>query len=451
MQRGWCSTTWCRTSGCLCAGCGARPCSLTLTIVATVGLGIGATTAIFAPIDATLLRPLPYADPGRLVRIYTDAPPNRFRFSVADYLALQAQQTRFEQIAGYTSRAHVLQRRHRRGAAARHGRDLDLLLAARRSPGDRPRLHGIGRPARQPAAPSSSAMAFWQQRLGGRPDAIGKPIRLDGVRLHARGRLAAEGRTARTGPGLLRRRAVGAAAAQGAVLHHRARAAAQPDADRAAAAERAARDQPADLSASGKRSYQDEKATWAMMDLKAHVVGDVRTIAGLALAAVALVWLIACANASNLLVARVTSRRRELAVRAALGASRGRVMRYLLAESALLALGAAAVGDRAGRRWASACCATSAPTYFPRTQEIGARRTGAAGCCAASRRPARCSSASSRPLHGTGGPVDESLRSIGPLVDRQPRRPAAARAARRQRSSRSRRRCWSSPGCCSSA
>ena len=77
---------------------------MTMTIVATVGLGIGATTVIFSAVHAALLRPLPYADPERLVRIYTDAPPNKFRFSVADYLALQAQQTHFEQIAGYTDR-----------------------------------------------------------------------------------------------------------------------------------------------------------------------------------------------------------------------------------------------------------------------------------------------------------------------------------------------------------
>ena len=55
------------------------------TIVLTVGLGIGATTAMFAVIHAVLLSPLPYSDPGRLVRIYTDSPPNRFRFSVALY------------------------------------------------------------------------------------------------------------------------------------------------------------------------------------------------------------------------------------------------------------------------------------------------------------------------------------------------------------------------------
>src|SRR5207247_6623447 len=73
----------------------------TLTIIVTVGLGIGGTTVIFAAIDAALLRSLPYADPGRLVRIHTDAPPNRFPFSIADYLALRSQQTQFEPIAAY--------------------------------------------------------------------------------------------------------------------------------------------------------------------------------------------------------------------------------------------------------------------------------------------------------------------------------------------------------------
>src|SRR5439155_10674473 len=78
---------------------------LTLTIVATVGLGLGATAAIFSAVSAALLRPLPYAEPENLVRIYTDTPPFKFRFSAVDYLAFTEQQTRFERHATYTDRA----------------------------------------------------------------------------------------------------------------------------------------------------------------------------------------------------------------------------------------------------------------------------------------------------------------------------------------------------------
>src|SRR3954471_13401539 len=77
---------------------------LALTIVASVGLGIGAATAIFAIVDAALLRPLPYANPSQLVRLYTDTPPYKFRFSVVDYQALAAQQTTFTKVAAYADR-----------------------------------------------------------------------------------------------------------------------------------------------------------------------------------------------------------------------------------------------------------------------------------------------------------------------------------------------------------
>jgi predicted permease len=107
-----------------------------------------------------------------------------------------------------------------------------------------------------------------------------------------------------------------------------------------------------------------------MRDLKTYVVGDVRVTAGIALACVGLVWLIACANASNLLVARVASRRRELAVRAALGASRAQNIRHLLVESALLAGAAAAVG--LGLAWTGvALVRDHGAAYFPRMAEVG--------------------------------------------------------------------------------
>src|SRR5688572_14484000 len=153
---------------------------LALTIVATVGLGIGATTAMFAVVDAAFLRSLPYAAPGELVRIYTDAPPYRFRLSQADYLALDAQQTTFSTIAGYTERTAAFSDGDR--AEQLRGRLVswsyfDLL-------GIKPALGRVftpadGKPASAPAVIVSHR--FWQQRLGSSADAIGKPIRLDGT------------------------------------------------------------------------------------------------------------------------------------------------------------------------------------------------------------------------------------------------------------------------------
>ena len=381
---------------------------MTLTILVTVGLGIGATTVIFSAVDAALLRPLPYADPGRLVRIYTDTPPFQFPFSVADYLALQAEQTRLQQVAGYMSRLLT----YSDGASAELLRGRMVSSTYFSLLGISPILgRGFTDADSRPGSPQTVVVSygFWQQRLGGRADAIGKPIRLDGTDYTLVGVLpqavgpleqgqeffaAAQWKTPpRKGPFFI--------TALGRL---------RSESDRTLAAD--------ELHAINRRmfpvwkvSYQDEKATWSMKDLRSHVVGDVGTIAGLSLAAVALVWMMACANASNLLIARVTSRRRELSVRAALGASRGRVVRYLLAESALLAMGAAGVGVAlavAGIRFLRAAGAD----YLPRTQEIaldGASLLVLAGLTVASVLLFGLIPA----VHGTGGPVDESLRSIG--------------------------------------
>src|SRR5581483_40553 len=144
-------------------------------VVVTVGLGIGATTSIFAAVDAALLRPLPYANPDRLVRIYTDAPPNRFPFSVADYLALRAQGTQFEDVAAYTGRQMAFSD----GTTAEllPGRAVSWtyfsVLGLKPALG-RDFVEDDGRPNTQPVVIVSDD--FWRQRLGGRADAIGRPI-----------------------------------------------------------------------------------------------------------------------------------------------------------------------------------------------------------------------------------------------------------------------------------
>jgi putative ABC transport system permease protein len=339
---------------------------LTLTIIVTVGLGLGATAAIFSAVSAALLRPLPYDEPENLVRIYTDTPPFKFRFSAADYLAFTEQQTRFERHATFTDR----------NVSYANGEMAELLRTRVVSWGFFSTL-GIppllGRDFNEQDGRVGSPQVvlashtFWQRRLGARPDAVGQTVLLDGAEFAIVGVLPPAGGPLEQRFDLFLIQQFTPPRRKGPFFYS-VIARLRDGADRSVAA--------AELHSLNRAlfpiwqsSYQDDKSTWKMEDLKTNLVGDVGTLAGLALAAVALVWLIACANASNLLIARVTSRRQELAVRAALGASRGRVLRYLFAESALLASGAVVLGMTVA--WAGMqLLQTQGAGYFPRTQEI---------------------------------------------------------------------------------
>jgi len=381
---------------------------LALTIVITVGVGIGASTAMFGIIHATLIRPLPYEDAERLVRIYTDSPPNKWPFSVADYLTLQEQQTRFATVGGYVEQPMTFTD----GSTAErlNGRVVSWTLF------DVLKLHPVmgrsfneadGRPGAPPVVIVSHG--FWSQRLGGRPDALGKAVRLGGVDYRLVGVLPDRA-------GLLENGREVFVAAQWATPPRKGPfsitliARLRSESDRAAAVQ--------ELQEINRRmfpiwrtSYQDERATWSMMDLKAHVLGDVGSMLLLALAAVALAWSIACANAANLLIARVAGRQRELAVRSALGASRGRVLRYLFAESSVLAIGAALLGGAIA--WtAIAVLRNAALDYVPRTQELaldGPVRWVLAVTTAAS----AVMFGLVPSLFGTRAPVAESLKALG--------------------------------------
>ena len=162
---------------------------LTITILADRGAGHRRDDGDLQRGERRAPAPAPLQDPGRLVRIYTDTPPFRFRFSIADYLALQAQQTHFEHTATYTDRTVTFTD----GSVAEllRGRcDLDAYFS----------LLGIapvlgrdfsemdGRPAVLRSC--SSRTDSGSSGSAGASDAIGRPIRLDGDRLRGRGRAA---------------------------------------------------------------------------------------------------------------------------------------------------------------------------------------------------------------------------------------------------------------------
>ncbi len=313
---------------------------LTATIVLTVGIALGAAVAMIALVRTVLLRPLPYADPESLVWIYTDNPPYRFRLSLVDFRALEADHPAFTSVAAYgSSRATVND-----GDLADRVNVKDVsgsyfpMLGQRAHVG---RLFGIEDDARADRL-AVLTHAYWVGRFGSDPSVLGRAMSIDGTTSTIVGVLQED-----VGP--LEREVALFRIARWPVpkrkgpFFYTVLGRLRPDVSRTAAAET--------LRATNRRlfpiwrsSYQDEKATWGMMDLKERAVGDIGATLLFVSSAVGCLLLLACANAVNLLLARGLHRTRELAVRGALGASRGRLLQHVLVEAAALSAAAALVG-----------------------------------------------------------------------------------------------------------
>jgi predicted permease len=336
---------------------------LAATIVLTVGLGLGTTTAMVTVIDAVVLRPLPYADQSALVWIYSDRPPNQWPLSVADYRALDEQQTSFSHLAGYETSTVTLTG----GPTASRVTNRNVTWAYFSTLGLRP-VHGRlfdesdDRPNLTLVVLSHD---LWMSEFSADPSIIGRVIAVDGVGHTVVGVVADVGPLGhgiavyrpvhwqpppRRGPFFLR--AIG-----------RLRAGVTP----AAAVE--------ELRAINRRTFpmsqssQESEWTFGLRDLKSRAVGEVTSTLVFVLAAVACVLLIACVNAVNLLLARAMRQGRELTIRAALGATRRRLQQYLAAETTLLTAASAAVGlaIAAGAIQLIGAYGTS---YLPRIDEI---------------------------------------------------------------------------------
>jgi putative ABC transport system permease protein len=313
--------------------------------IGVLAVGIGANTAIFSVVNAVLVKPLPFPDAGRIVSVPHVPPPEIFpghkTFSVspANYFDWKAQNDVFESMAIYTAGNVTLT-----GSGAPEPRrtgfvsaDFFHVLGVRPLAG---RLFAPGddEPGRFVAVLSEE---FWKSRFGGDPAAVGRTFIADGQ--------------AHTIVGIL---PAGLAYPAEAVLWLPLPFTSSERAIRGmhdfqvlarlkrGVGVEAARAQMNAISARLAAQYPEDNKGWGATVIPLHedLVGDVRTALIVLLGAVAFVLLIACANVANLVLAKTLGRRKEIAVRTALGASRGRIVRKLFAETILLALCGGALG-----------------------------------------------------------------------------------------------------------
>lgn len=302
----------------------------TLVAVLTLGLGIGANTAIFSVVNAVLLRPLPFAQPERLMMVWNNgvqaAGGDRTPLAVADLLDLRSQNRTFESVDAFQGSFY----NYNGGETPERIRGVRVTANFFKTLGAQAALGRTFQPDEErPGAERVVVIShrFWLRHLGADRNVIGRALALSGtsytivgvmpdafdfparkVELWTAFQLEPP---ARRGPYFFN----GVARLKDGLTIEQARR----------------------ESTSMSSTLSGEKLDFNFLPLNEFLFGDVRPVLLLLLVAVTIVLLIATANVANLLLARAAARDKEISIRAALGASRGRIIRQLLSESLLLA------------------------------------------------------------------------------------------------------------------
>jgi putative ABC transport system permease protein len=342
----------------------------TLVVLLTLALGVGANTAIFSVVEGVLLRPFPFREPDRLVRIWENdrlRGTTREGFSLPDFLDVTERSDAFAGLAVFQNASYTLTdaaNEPMRVNATRSSSGLFALLGVVPSIG-RDFAERDGRPGSDPVALLSHRL--WVGRFGGDPSVVGRTISLEGVTTAVIGVLppgvpfpstetdlylplpipSPENQRGFHGFGVVARLGDG-------VSLERANAGLQA------------------IATALEGEFGDDnkgRGMWAQSLYDASV-GAFQARLVLLLGAVALVLLVACVNVASLLFARAVARERETAVRVAMGAGRGALVRQYLTESLLLSIAGGLVGLLAARIGLSALLAM-VPEDLPRRANIG--------------------------------------------------------------------------------
>src|SRR5437868_6481742 len=350
---------------------------LTSVIVVSLAIGIGANSAIFSVVDALLLRPLPYPQPGRLAAVWLHSPAIgilRDWPSPGEYIDVQNENHSFEQMALAQSRTFVLTGREQpeRIFGARTQSSLLEMLGAK------PLLGRLLLPEEdKPGKPDVVVLSerVWKRLFNSDPGIVGKTIALNGNPF--------------TVAGVLQRGFVLTAEVMPSEIPMDKMDIFAPlplgaDAEKkrgdenynimvrlkpGASVQTAQADIDVIASRIREKDKRDASFGMSVVGLQEQVVGDVRRALLVLLGSVALVLLIACANVANLLLTRAAGREKEIAIRTALGAGGMRIARQLLTESVLLAV----VGGAAGlviAQWTLAVVRAMNPGNIPRLEDV---------------------------------------------------------------------------------
>jgi predicted permease len=318
----------------------------TSVAILTLALGIGANTAIFSVVHAVLLEPLPYRDSDRLVHIWHVPPQSsfpgmtRFAVSAANFLDWQKQNHVFSEMALASGAAYEMTGKGKPETIVASTVTHNFFSVL----GVEPIAGRVFVPEEdQPGRNNQIILSYklWQSRFGSDRNLVGRTITLDGAPYIVVGVMGPKMNKPDFAQAWV---PLGLTAGEAAVRgehHYFSIARLKPGITIGLA--------QAEMNAISLRleqAYPADDKGWgaAVVSMRDELVGDVRPALLMMLGAVGFVLLIACANVANLIFARTFSRRKEIGIRSALGASRGRIVQPLLTESILIAIGGGALG-----------------------------------------------------------------------------------------------------------